>query len=92
MNAWAKHHNIDKVKVIPDGSGEFTRKMGMLVEKKNLGFGNRSWRYAVIVNDCEIVESFIEPGFEDNCEDDPYEMSSPQNILKYLNENSKVAS
>ncbi len=92
MNAWAKHHNIDKVKVIPDGNGEFTRKMGMLVEKKNLGFGNRSWRYAVIVNDCEIVESFIESGFEDNCEDDPYEMSSPQNILKYLNENSKVAS
>ena len=92
MNAWAKHHNIDKVKVIPDGNGEFTRKMGMLVEKKNLGFGDRSWRYAVIIEDCKIVESFIEAGFEDNCEDDPYEMSSPQNILKYLNENTKVAS
>ena len=45
MNAWAKHHKIDKVKVIPDGNGEFTRKMGMLVEKNNLGFGYRSWKY-----------------------------------------------
>ena len=91
MNAWAKHHKIDKVKVIPDGNGEFTRKMGMLVEKSNLGFGYRSWRYAAIVDDCKILGSFVEQGFEDNCQDDPYEMSSPQNILKFLEENSKVA-
>ena len=91
MNAWAKHHKIDKVKVIPDGNGEFTRKMGMLVEKSNLGFGYRSWRYAAIVDDCKILGSFVEQGFKDNCQDDPYEMSSPQNILKFLEENSKVA-
>ena len=91
MNAWAKHHKIDKVKVIPDGNGEFTRKMGMLVEKNNLGFGNRSWRYAALIDNCKIIESFIEPGFEDNCEGDPYEMSSPQIILEYLKENKKVA-
>ena len=91
MNAWAKHHKIEKVKVIPDGNGEFTRKMGMLVEKTNLGFGSRSWRYATIVDDGKIESSFIEPGFEDNCADDPYEMSSPQNLLKHLKENSKVA-
>jgi peroxiredoxin len=91
MNAWAKHHKIDKVKVIPDGNGEFTRKMGMLVEKNNLGFGYRSWRYAAIIDNCEILESFIEPGFEDNCKDDPYKMSSPQNILKFLKDNVKVA-
>ena len=91
MNAWAKHHNIDKVKVIPDGNGEFTRKMGMLVEKNNLGFGYRSWRYAALIDNCKIIESFVEPGFEDNCEDDPYEMSSPQVILEYLKENVKVA-
>ena len=91
MNAWAKHHKIDKVKVIPDGNDEFTRKMGMLVEKNNLGFGYRSWRYAAIIDDCEILESFVEPGFEDNCKDDPYKMSSPQNILKFLKENVKVA-
>ena len=91
MNAWAKHHKIDKVKVIPDGNGEFTRKMGMLVEKNNLGFGYRSWRYAAIIDNCEILESFIEPGFEDNCKDDPYKMSSPQNILKFLKDDVKVA-
>ena len=91
MNAWAKHHKIDKVKVIPDGNGEFTRKMGMLVEKNNLGFGYRSWRYAAIIDNCEILESFVEPGFEDNCKDDPYKISSPQNILKFLKDNVKVA-
>ncbi|MEL0245688.1 MAG: peroxiredoxin [Alphaproteobacteria bacterium] len=91
MNAWAKHHKIDKVKVIPDGNGEFTRKMGMLVEKNNLGFGYRSWRYAAIIDNCKILESFVEPGFEDNCKDDPYKMSSPQNILKFLKENVKAA-
>ena len=91
MNAWAKHHNIDKVKIIPDGNGEFTRKMGMLVEKNNLGFGYRSWRYAALIDNCKIIESFVEPGFEDNCEDDPYEMTSPQIILEYLKENEKMA-
>ena len=91
MNAWAKHHNIDKVKIIPDGNGEFTRKMGMLVEKNNLGFGYRSWRYAALIDNCKIIESFVEPGFEDNCEEDPYEMSSPQIILEYLKENKKKA-
>tara|TARA_A100001234_G_scaffold200774_1_gene192991 strand:+ start:255 stop:794 length:540 start_codon:yes stop_codon:yes gene_type:complete len=91
MNAWAKHHKIDKVKVIPDGNAEFTRKMGMLVEKNNLGFGYRSWRYAALIDNCKIIESFVEPGFEDNCENDPYEMSSPQVILEYLKENEKMA-
>ena len=62
-----------------------------LVEKKNLGFGDRSWRYAVLVDNCKIVESFIEPDFQDNYENDPYEMSSPQVILEYLKENEKVA-
>ena len=91
MNAWAKNQNIDKIKVIPDGNGEFTRKMGMLVNKNNLGFGSRSWRYAVIAENGKITEKFVEPGFEDNCESDPYEVSSPQNILNFLNEEKKVA-
>ena len=91
MNAWGKSQKINNITLIPDGSGEFTRKMGMLVNKNNLGFGQRSWRYAMIVDDCKIVESFIEKGFEDNCDSDPYEMSSPQNILKFLKENKKIA-
>ena len=49
MNAWAKSQNIDNIKVIPDGNGDFTRQMGMLVNKNNLCFGQRSWRYAAII-------------------------------------------
>ena len=91
MNAWAKHHEIGKVKVIPDGSAEFTRKMGMLVKKDNLGFGLRSWRYAMIIENTEVVQTFVEPGLKDNAEDDPYGETSPQNILRYLKQESKVA-
>ena len=84
MNAWAKSQNLQNVKVIPDGSGEFTRKMGMLVHKDNLGFGDRSWRYAALVEDGVVTKWFEEPGFEDNCGSDPYGESSPQNVLKNI--------
>ncbi|MEN2495167.1 MAG: Peroxiredoxin [Hyphomicrobiaceae bacterium hypho_1] len=84
MNAWGKSQNIKNIGLIPDGSGEFTRKMGMLVAKDNLGFGMRSWRYAAIINDCVIEAWFEEPGYSDNCDSDPYGVSSPQNILKHL--------
>lgn len=84
MNAWGKQQGLENIKLIPDGSGEFTRKMGMLVRKDNLGFGMRSWRYAAIVNNGVIEKWFEEEGFEDNCESDPYGVSSPQNLLKEL--------
>ncbi len=84
MNAWGKQQGLNNVKLIPDGSGEFTRKMGMLVCKDNLGFGMRSWRYAAIVNDGVVEAWFEEPGYSDNCETDPYGESSPQNVLEKL--------
>ena len=84
MNQWGKSQNLQNIGLIPDGSGEFTRKMGMLVNKDNLGFGMRSWRYAAIINDGVVEEWFEEPGYEDNCADDPYGVSSPQNILEAL--------
>ena len=87
MNAWAKAQKVKKVKVIPDGSGMFTRKMGMLVHKDNLGFGERSWRYACVVNNGKIEKWFIEPGAEDNCPVDPYGETTPENILNWLKEN-----
>ena len=87
MNAWAKAQKVKKVKVIPDGSGVFTRKMGMLVHKDNLGFGERSWRYACVVNNGKIEKWFIEPGAEDNCPVDPYGETAPENILNWLKEN-----
>lgn len=84
MNAWGKQQGLKNIKLIPDGSGEFTRKMGMLVCKDNLGFGMRSWRYAAVVDDGVVKAWFEEPGFSDNCETDPYGASSPQNILEKL--------
>ena len=84
MNAWAKDQGLTNVKVIPDGSGLFTSGMGMLVAKDNVGFGVRSWRYAMVVNDGVVEKWFEEPGRENNCPDDPYGESSPQNIMSAL--------
>lgn len=88
MNCWAKDQKIKKVKMIPDGSANFTREMQMGVYKDNLGFGVRSWRYACVVNNGLIEKWFVEPGMEDNCETDPYGETSPENILNWLRENS----
>lgn len=84
MNQWAKAQNLENVQVIPDGSGEFTRRVGMLVRKDNLGFGLRSWRYAAVIHDGVIEAWFEEPGLADNHGDDPYGVSSPENVLAWL--------
>ena len=84
MNKWAIDQDLKNVKVIPDGSGEFTRRMGMLVRKDNLGFGLRSWRYAAVINNGVIEAWFEEPGLCDNHGEDPYGVSSPENVLGWL--------
>ncbi len=84
MYQWGKSQNAEKVVLLPDGNGEFTRKMGMLVEKTNLGFGMRSWRYAMVVDDGEIERMFVEPGFADNTADDPFAVSDADTVLAYL--------
>jgi peroxiredoxin len=85
MNAWAKAQDIKNVKVIPDGNNDFTSKMRMSVDKSNLGFGDRSWRYAMIVNNGVVEAWFEEPGYTNNCETDPYGETSPENIMNWLN-------
>lgn len=85
MNAWAKQQEIKNVKVIPDGSGNFTRYMGMLIGKNHLGFGMRSWRYMAIINDGVIEKWWQEPGINNNGEDDdPYGETTPENCVEYL--------
>ena len=84
MFQWGKSQNAKNVFLLPDGNGEFTRKMGMLVEKSNLGFGPRSWRYSMYVEDGEIKQLFQEDGFEDNCPTDPFEVSDADTMLNYL--------
>ncbi|MEL6777763.1 MAG: peroxiredoxin [Cyanobacteria bacterium J06597_16] len=84
MFQWGKQQGVDKIKLIPDGNGEFTRKMGMLVEKTNIGFGMRSWRYSALINDLNIEKVFIEPDFGDNCPADPFEVSDADTMLAHL--------
>lgn len=88
MYQWSKHLNIKQVKMLPDGNGDFTRAMGMLVKKDNLGFGSRSWRYSMLVDDKKIVKLFSEPGQTDNCPDDPFSVSSAETLLDYLKQNN----
>jgi peroxiredoxin len=65
--------------------------MGMLVAKPKQGFGMRSWRYAAIINDGKVEAMFEEPGFNNySDDDDPYEVSTPENVMKYLNEYEKL--
>jgi len=84
MFQWGKSQNAENVFLLPDGNGEFTRKMGMLVDKSNLGFGMRSWRYSMYVEDGEIKQMFVEPGYEDNCPTDPFEVSDADTMMEYL--------
>jgi peroxiredoxin len=84
MNAWAQDQNIKNVKLIPDGNAYFTRSMGMLVNKSNLGFGDRSWRYAAVVDNGIIEKLFVEAGKRDNADTDPYEETTPENVFEYV--------
>ena len=90
MNAWFKDLDIQKVKAIPDGAGEFSRKMGFLVDKTNIGFGMRSWRYAAVVDDGVIEHFFIEPGFCDNADDDPFVVSDVDTVTRWLTEKKRL--
>ncbi len=84
MFQWGKNMEVKNVKLLPDGNGEFSRKIGMLVDKANLGFGMRSWRYSMVVKDGKIEKIFTEAGYSDNCETDPFEVSDVDTMLAYL--------
>lgn len=84
MFQWSKHLGVQNVKMLPDGNGDFTRLMGMMVKKENLGFGDRSWRYSMLVEDQQIVKLFAEPGIEDNHPEDPFVVSDADTILNFL--------
>jgi glutaredoxin-like protein len=81
MNEWAKNQEADRITVIPDGNGEFTEQMGMLVDKTDLGFGKRSWRYSMLVKDGTVEKMFVEPEEPG----DPFKVSDADTMLKYIN-------
>ena len=84
MYRWAKERDIKKMFMLPDGNGDFTRQMGMLVQRTSVGMGMRSWRYSMHVKDGQILKMFIEPGFGDNSPGVPLDVSSAENMLAYL--------
>lgn len=86
MNEWAKDQEADNITMLPDGNGEFSEKMGMLVNKEDLGFGMRSWRYAMLVKDGRIDKMFIEP----DVPGDPFEVSDADTMLEYINPEAKA--
>ena len=81
MNEWAKDQEAENVTLIPDGNGEFSAGMEMLVDKRDLGFGQRSWRYSMLVKDCVIEKMFIEPEEPG----DPFKVSDAETMLNYIN-------
>jgi len=81
MNEWAKDQESANIVLVPDGNGEFTEGMGMLVDKRDLGFGKRSWRYSALVKDGTIEKMFIEP----DKPGDPFEVSDADTMLNYIN-------
>jgi peroxiredoxin len=85
MNAWFEHQNITWIRPLPDGNGDLAVQLGMMVQKKNLNFGSRCWRYALILDGStgEVLDVFPEDGFGDNIETDPYEKSRPEAVLKW---------
>ncbi len=85
MNEWKKDQNADHISFIPDGSGTFTEGMGMLVDKSDIGFGKRSWRYSMLVNDGVVEKMFIEP----EVEGDPFEVSDADTMLNHIDPQAK---
>jgi len=86
MNAWLADQEAENITVVPDGNGLFAEGMGMLVDKSDLGFGKRSWRYSMLVKDGVIEKMFIEP----NQPGDPFEVSDADTMLNYINPNAKA--
>lgn len=84
MHKWGQDQGLVNVKLLPDGNGDFAAALGLLVDKRNLGFGQRSWRYAMEVNNLEIVNSWEESQIMNSCPTDPYEVSSPQYVINQL--------
>ncbi|MEM7435186.1 MAG: glutathione peroxidase [Myxococcota bacterium] len=84
MDAWKKEEHADQLHFVPDGNGDFTRAMGMLVDKQELGFGPRSWRYSMLVVDGVIQKMFIEP----EVDGDPYGVSDADTMLRYVAEDA----
>jgi peroxiredoxin len=91
MYNWGLSQGVQNVKLISDGNGYLTGSLQMLVQKMNVGENYRSWRYAALVDDCNIEWILEEPGKMDNCPDDPYVETTPQKVLERVIASDVVA-
>jgi glutaredoxin-like protein len=80
MNSWQEEQHASNLTMMPDGNGEFSEKLGFLVDKSAIGFGKRSWRYSMLVNDGKIEKVFV----EEEIPGDPFSVSDADTMLKYL--------
>ena len=80
MNEWAAGQECANLTMLPDGNGEFTAGVGMLVDKADLGFGKRSWRYSMLVKDGVVQKMFVEP----HKPGDPFEVSDADTMFAYV--------
>lgn len=80
MEAWAAQQGTEHITFLPDGNGDLTRELGMLVDKQDLGFGSRSWRYSMLVKDGVVDKAFVEP----NKPGDPFEVSDADTMLRHI--------
>ncbi len=89
MNSWFDNLNIQNVRSLPDGNGDLANSLGMSVSKRNLNFGHRSWRYALLIDGTSgnVIEVFAEPEKRDMADDDSYVASTPEAVLKWLQAN-----
>ena len=86
MNEWKRVQDADNITMLPDGNAEFTEKLGFLTGKEDLGFGKRSWRYSMLVDDGKIEKMFI----EEEVPGDPFDKSNAETMLKYLNPDAEI--
>lgn len=86
MYEWQKDQAVNNVRMIPDGNGEFTEKLGMLVDKADLGFGKRSWRYSMLVKDGVVEKMFVEP----EVDGDPFEVSDADTMLSWIDDGAEI--
>lgn len=84
MHQWARSLGVEKVRMLPDGNGEFSEAMGMLVRRTGQGMGHRSWRYSMLVEDGRIGKMFIEPGLQDDPPGVPVQVSDAETMLAHL--------
>lgn len=78
MTAWADaNHATGKITMLADGNGDFTRALGLTMDGKAAGMGERGQRFALIAKDGKVVELFVE-------EPKQFNVSSADNVLAHL--------